>query len=338
VRHGWVRFGWVAHAAVAVHHAPMVGRALAACGWLAWQVRRRAPGGGMVAPVAAGVVCLVLAIVPLVIPLFDAQPQDATVEEIRDGAVTQPDGWVRLTGRVQPLSGSPTGEDGHFALLIDAANSLRAIVIRADRAFEVEPSTTISGHLATAGVVVTEELPIEATVFGAPPTILGDRVIDVDAAPKTARATWWPLSILPLLLGLALLVGAWAGYPVFRPSSEVDVVSAPLGPGERIPAAYGGRIGSIVADLADPLGALLLVRRGPKGNLLTAQPLAEGGGIAPQPVTIGGSWTSGRVGHVFALRETVAALRIRSELVDATFLFAKTSERDRIAALVAVDR
>ena len=128
------------------------------------------------------------------------------------------------------------------------------------------------------------------------------------------------------------------GYPIFRPSSEVDVVSAPLGPGERVPAAYGGRIGGTRADLADPGGALLLVRRGPKGNILTAQPLADDGGVAPQPVTIGGGWTSGRVGHVFARNETVPALRIRSEQVDATFLFAKTSERDRIAALVAVDR
>ena len=139
-------------------------------------------------------------------------------------------------------------------------------------------------------------------------------------------------------MGTALLVGVRVGYPIFRPSSEVDVVSAPLGPGERVPAAYGGRIGKTVADLGDPGGALLLVRRGSKGNILTAQPLADGGGVAPQPVTIGGGWTTGRVGHVFARNETVPALRIRSEQVDATFLFAKTSERDRIAALVAVER
>jgi hypothetical protein len=41
---------------------------------------------------------------------------------------------------------------------------------------------------------------------------------------------------------------------------------------------------------------------------------------------------------VFTVRETVAALRLRSELVDATFLFARSAERDRVAALVAVDR
>ena len=74
------------------------------------------------------------------------------------------------------------------------------------------------------------------------------------------------------------------------------------------------------------------------GNLLTAQPLADEGGPAPAPVTIGGSWTSGVIGTVHTVRETVAALRVRSELVDATFLFARMGERDRVAALVAVER
>ena len=39
-----------------------------------------------------------------------------------------------------------------------------------------------------------------------------------------------------------------------------------------------------------------------------------------------------------ALNETVPALAIRSELVDAIFLFARTAERDRVAALVTVER
>jgi hypothetical protein len=108
--------------------------------------------------------------------------------------------------------------------------------------------------------------------------------------------------------------------------------------GERVPSAYGGRIGPNERSLADPGGALLLVRRGPKGSLLTAQPLADDGGVAPAPVPIGGSWTSGRVGAVHTLTETVPALEVRSELVDATFLFARSAERDRVAALVAVDR
>jgi hypothetical protein len=135
-----------------------------------------------------------------------------------------------------------------------------------------------------------------------------------------------------------LLTGVRVGYPIFRPSSEIDVVSGPLGPGERLPAAYGGRIGPNVRDLADAGPVLFIVRRGPIGNVLTAQPLAESGEVAPQPVEIGGGWTSGRVGYVSTINETVPALVVRSELVDATFLFARTSERDRVARLVAVDR
>jgi hypothetical protein len=82
---------------------------------------------------------------------------------------------------------------------------------------------------------------------------------------------------------------------------------------------------------------LLIVRQGPKGNLLTAQPLTDDGGVAPAPVTIGGSWTAGRLGYVYTVSETVPALVLRSELVDTTFLFARTAERDRVAALVTVD-
>jgi hypothetical protein len=175
-------------------------------------------------------------------------------------------------------------------------------------------------------------------VAGTPPTVVPDRLLDLDAAPKPVRAVLWPLSILPLLLAAMLVIGSRVGYPVFRPTTEIDVLTGPMGPGERLPAAYGGRIGPNVRDLADPGGALLLVRRGPKGNLLTAQPLADDGGVAPAPVTIGGSWTSGRIGYVHTVSETVAALVIRSELVDATFLFARRAERDRVAALISVER
>jgi hypothetical protein len=165
-----------------------------------------------------------------------------------------------------------------------------------------------------------------------------DRLLELDPTPKPVRVVLWPLSILPLLLAAMLVIGSRVGYPVFRTTSEIDVLTGPLGPGERLPAAYGGRIGPNVRALADPGGALLLVRRGPKGNLLTAQPLADDGGVAPAPVTIGGSWTSGRIGYVYTVSETVAALLIRSELVDATFLFARRAERDRVAALITVER
>ncbi len=103
-----------------------------------------------------------------------------------------------------------------------------------------------------------------------------------DPVATAVRMVWWPLAIPPALLAALLLVGARSGYPLFRPTTEVDVLAGPLGPGERLPAAYGGRIGSTRRDLADPGGALLIVRRGPKGNLLTAQPLADDGGVAPR--------------------------------------------------------
>ena len=46
--------------------------------------------------------------------------------------VSEPDGWVRLRGRIVPLTESPTGEPGRYALLVDAANPLQAIVVRSD--------------------------------------------------------------------------------------------------------------------------------------------------------------------------------------------------------------
>lgn len=330
-----------------MHHGPM-GRLLAICGWLAWQVGRPFQGSrlGRHAPRAAigvAVLLAVLAALPVVIPQFGAQPHDTEVQEIFDGEVTEPGTWVRLRGRVFPLVESPTGQDGTYGLLVDEVDTLRAIVVRSSTALptippdEIEP-TALTGRLLALGTSVEEELPIEATVAGTPPRIVSDRVLEVDPVTTPERTVWWPLSILPALLAIAVGTGARVGYPIFRPSSVVDVLAAPLGPGERLPAAYGGQVGPNERDLADPGAALLLVRRGPRGNLLTAQPLAEEGALAPAPVTIGGSWTAGRIGEVYTVRETVPALLVRSELVNATFLFARTAERDRVAALVAVER
>ncbi|HEX7196948.1 MAG TPA: hypothetical protein VF364_08965 [Candidatus Limnocylindria bacterium] len=292
--------------------------------------------GRAIAPLLA-VGLLVLAAMPVVLPLLEPQPEDATVQQIFDGTTTHPEGWLRLRGRITPLAETPTGERGSFALLTDEENPLRAIVVEASSDLEAADRTAITGTLTAGSVVVAEELPIEATVAGTPPRIVSDQLVVLDPATTATRSVPWPLAIPPVLLAAILLIGARAGYPIFRPTAEIDVLANPLAPGERIPTAYGGRIGPTEADLADPGGALLLVRRGPKGNLLTAQPLTDGG-PAPSPVTIGGSWTSGRIGSVFTVRETVAALRLRSELVDAIFLFARTAERDRVAALVAVDR
>ncbi|HEX2883938.1 MAG TPA: hypothetical protein VHQ42_05135 [Candidatus Limnocylindria bacterium] len=233
----------------------MMGRFLALCGWLAWQVGRPFRVGplrrlGSAPVVAVAAILAVLAAAPLVLPFLDPQPEDALVQQIFDGRVADPEGWVRLHGRVVP---------------------------------------------------------------------------------------WW-LSLVPAILAVMLAIGARVGYPLFRPSVEVDVLSAPLTVGERIPAAYGGRVGPNVRDLADPGGALFVMRRAPTGDVLTAQPLPDDGGVAPQPVTVGGSWTSGRIGYVFTVTETVPALRLRTELVDATFLFARTTERDRVASMVTVER
>lgn len=316
-----------------------MGRLLAICGWLAWQVRRPLRQLGTALPIAVAVLLVIVAALPIVIPQLDPQPQDATVQEVVDGAVTEPAGWIRLQAHViVPLSEAPTDERGRYGLLVDETDELRAIVLRSEQPITADESTAITGHLAEATVVVEEDLPIEATVAGTPPTVVPDRLLELDPTPKPVRVVLWPLSIPPLLLAAMLVVGSRVGYPVFRTTSEIDVLTGPLGPGERLPAAYGGRIGPNVRALADPGGALLLVRRGPKGNLLTAQPLADDGGVAPAPVTIGGSWTSGRIGYVYTLSETVAALLIRSELVDATFLFARRAERDRVAALITVER
>lgn len=285
-----------------------------------------------------GVLLIGAAAAPLVIPQLHPQPQDATVQDIIDGEVVEPSGWVRVEGRVVPLADSPTGERGSFALLVDGTDTLRSIVVRAGEPMDAAGSAVVTGHLATVPVVVEEELPIEATVAGTPPQIVADQLIELDTIPKQERVVLWPISILPALLAAALLIGARVGYPIFRAATEIDVLSGPLGPGERLPAAYGGRIGPNERELADPGGVLLLVRRAASGNLLTAQPLADDGGVAPAPINIGGSWTGGRLGYVYTASETVPALVIRSELVDATFLFARTAERDRVAALISLDR
>ena len=320
-----------------------MGHVLAICGWVAWQTRRLFDGtrlskaSTMFAPILA-VVLVVLAAVPVLLPFFEAQPEDVVVQQIFDGTVSHPDGWVRLSGRISPLQDSPTGEDGIYALLIDATNPLRAVVVESAAELEPQESATVTGTLQARGVSVEEEVPIEATVAGTPPRIVPDRIVRLDDTPVPPRSVPWPLAIVPILFAAILVIGARVGYPIFRPAVDIDVLASPLSPGERIPSAYGGRIGPNEATLAEPAGVLLLVRRGPSGNLLTAQPLADGAGPAPAPVTIGGGWTSGAIGTVHTVRETVPALHVRSELVDATFLFARLAERDRVAALVAVVR
>jgi hypothetical protein len=323
----------------------VIGRILATCGWLAWQLGRpfRATPLRRLRSAPVALIALILlgaAAVPIVAPLLDPQPEDVTVQQVFDGATTHPDGWIRLHGRVVTLRQSPTGEGGSFALLVDADNPLRAIVLRGEERPPDADLAMLTGLLtpATSTVTVEEELPDEARVAGTPPRIVADQVVQVDPVAKPERSVPWPLAIPPVILAGIILLGVRAGYPVFRPTTEIDVLAGPLAVGERVPTAYGGRIGPNQRPMTDPGGALLLVRRGPTGNFLTAQPLADDGGVAPAPVLIGGSWTSGRIGAVHTVTETVPALEVRSELVDATFLFARNAERDRVAALVTVGR
>lgn len=316
---------------------PMTGRLLALCGWAAWQVGRPFRGSRLPARLLAALLALT-ALAPIVVPQLEPQPEDAGVQQIFDRTVTEPNGWVRLRGRVTPLRESPTGDRGNFAILVDEVDRLRAVVLRAGDPIPASDSTAVTGRLVTETAIVDEELPIEATVAGTPPRIVVDRIVELDASPMPVRVTLWPLAIPPLLLAAVLLIGSAAGYPVFRPTSEVDVLAGPLNPGERVPAAYGGRLGPNVSPLVDPGGVLLLVTRTAAGSRLTAQPLPEDGGVAPKPVTIGGGWTSGRIGYVHTASESVPALVIRAEMVDATFLFARTAERDRVAALISVER
>jgi len=320
----------------------MFGRFLAICGWLATKVRR--PFTGPLsslrrwAPYVVAGLLLVLAAAPIVVPMLQAQPQDVTIQEILDGGVSEPSRWVRLQGRVVPLTEAPTDQPGHYGLFVDAADTLQAIVVTSGERITRAPSTPITGHLAGAIVAVEEDLPLEATVFGAPPVIVPNQVVQLDESPLPERVVLWPLSLLPLLLAAVLVIGAVVGYPVFRRTSEVDVVSSPLAPGERVPAAFAGRLGPTVRDLADPGAALIVVRPGPSGNVLTAQPLSDDERPAPPPVPIGGGWSRGRIGWVYTVSEAVPALRLRAESIDATLLFAKTGERDRVAGLIAVDR
>ena len=116
-----------------------MGRFLAVCGWLAWQIGRalrRLPLPASVsvkrAASAIGFVLVGLAIVPLIVPLFDAQPQDVTVQQIMDGTATEPGTWVRVRGTavaLDDLDEPPTDAPGSYGILADRFNPLRSIVV-----------------------------------------------------------------------------------------------------------------------------------------------------------------------------------------------------------------
>jgi hypothetical protein len=322
----------------------MLVRIAAACGWLVWKLEGvlgaiRLPRRWRPRTIAGLAVALAIGgAVPLVLAAIDPQPQDATVEDVGGGLVEHPERWVRLQGRLVPLHESPTGQRGDWGLLVDAADPLLAIVVRGPEPIEPRDLATVTGRLGVSTVAVTEELPIEATVAGTPPVILDDQVLELDPTPRPVRSILWPAVPLPWLLAVVLGIGLVAGYPIFRRSREIDVLARPMAPGERVPAAVAGRLGDRSYPLAEPAEALVLCRRGPRGGILTAQVLDRDDGPAPPPVQIGGGWTSARVGHVFTARERLPALAVRAERVDAIIMFARVAERDRVAALVSVER
>ena len=205
----------VARRPPAMHDAPM-GQLLAFCGWLAWQVGRpfratplRRLGRAPVRAIAF--LLVVLAGVPIVTPLLDPQPEDVTVQQIFDGATTQPDGWLRLRGQITPLTESPTGLPGSYALLIDADNALRAVVVQSQEDLEAQASTAVTGTLTPRGTSVEEELPIEARVAGTPPRVAPEAIVVLDAAPTATRSVMWPVAIPPILLAGLLVIGVRVG-------------------------------------------------------------------------------------------------------------------------------
>lgn len=341
----------------------MIGRFLAVCGWLVWQIRRRlepTPLRRLGTPrlvTGLAVVFILAGVAPVVAATIQAQPQDATVDDVRNGLIINPEGWVRLRSKVVvPLSESPTGEAGNWGLLVDAVDELRAIIIFGEQPIETQDGAAVTGHLQGAIVEVdtrgqgtalrvdAEEVglvPQEATVAGTSPRVIGNLIVVLDPQPLPERGVLWPLVLVPWGLAGALGIGLRVGYPVFRVTREVDVLTRPMAPGERIPAAVAGRVGERRYALHEPADAMLLCHIGPYGGgILTVQVMGAGGDPAPPPIQVGGGsgWTSGRIGYVYTVNEILPALAARSERVDATILFARVAERDRAAALVSVER
>ena len=175
------------------------------------------------------------------------------------------------------------------------------------------------------------------TVAGTPPRVVPTLVVDLDPAPKPRREVAW-FVVLPLALVAAVGgAGLRIGYPVFRPSRQIDVISRPLGSGDRVPVAVIGRAGERWIPADQPAEGLVVPGRGPRGGILSLQ-LLSADGRYPPPIPLWSSWTGGRTGYLYTIEEQLPALALRTDRVDLTLIFARSSERDRVAAQIAVDR
>lgn len=277
-----------------------------------------------------------VAMLPFLTSLVAPQPDDLSVAAVGAGMETHPERWVRISGRVVPLNERPNPRPQEYGLLVDADDPLDAIVVRSPSRIQAAENTMLTGHIIDDLVFVDEELPIEATVFGTPPVIVPDRLVQLDAEPQPPHETFWPMVIIPALLAAALGIGLAAGYPLFRTSRETNVLASPLLPGERIPTAVAGKVLSQQIEMLNPANGLMVVRPGPRGGILGLQ-LLNPQGPAPPPVQVNDGASTGRLGYVYTINETLPSLALRSERLDAILMFAKVSERDRVAALVELE-
>jgi hypothetical protein len=311
-----------------------------ACGWFV-HLLRRAFGWLRVIPPTAAIIALAVILValsaaPIVIAAREPQPQEVTVADVLADDVSDPDAWIRLHGTVEDIVVQSTLE-GTYALLHDREDPALAILLRSDAPIDRDLAT-VTGRLVPFAVALPEYEPV--TEPGQAPgaqRVVGDRLVELDAAPYPERSIAWGLVALPLVLTGLLGVGLRTGYPVFRVAREVDVLAQPMAPGERVPVIVSGRLAEHRIPFDEPSEALLLVARNPQGGILTVQLLPPGGGYVA-PVSIGPGWTRGTVGYVYTVREEVPALMLQAEGSDVILMFGSISERNKAAASVAVER
>ena len=234
-----------------------MGHVLAICGWMAWQTRRLFDGtrlsgaSTMLAPIASPSCSSCSPPFPCCCRSSTHSREDVAVQQIFDGTVSHPDGWVRLQRPHLPVAGIAHRRGRHLRTPHrrgePPARRRRRERGRARAAGQRDhhrhPPRARGGELS-------RRLPIEATVAGTPPRRRRpDRRARRCRQAGAATVVPWPLAILPILLAAMLLIGARVGYPIFRPAADIDVLASPLAPGERLPSAYGGRIGPNEASL-----------------------------------------------------------------------------------------